>query len=361
MVAMFWVWNLKQVGHFGSILAVGVGMFVYNLAHTLWRVPRWSVVASGITSALVWLTAGVLAGLAIAAAKCTYESTELTGGPVVVGVVGGLRTLAGYLGRFDALALMHAHAHLGMVGFFVMMIVAVSYKLLPMFALSDLQNHRRARGSVWLLNVGLAVLFFALAVRSPWRLVGAGLVIAGLAVYGAEIRAVLRARKRRVLDWGLKYFLTALTVLAPVATLGVLLAWPGLPATPLTTQLESVYAFLALMGVIGFSIIGLLHKIIPFLIWYRAYSPHVGRCRVPSFGELYRERLQVAGYWFYIAGLVVTSVGTALGEAWEVRLGCSLLAASLLAFAVNVISMLDHLFRPRLEPLTELRVTQTKP
>src|SRR6478735_2368724 len=54
MVAMFNVWNMKQVGHIGSVLAVGVGLFVYNMARTLWRVPKWSVVATAITAALIW-------------------------------------------------------------------------------------------------------------------------------------------------------------------------------------------------------------------------------------------------------------------------------------------------------------------
>ena len=30
MVWMFWTWNMKQVGHFGSILGVGVLLFIYN-------------------------------------------------------------------------------------------------------------------------------------------------------------------------------------------------------------------------------------------------------------------------------------------------------------------------------------------
>ena len=50
MVAMFNVWNMKQVGHFGSALALGVGLFVYNMARMLWRVPKWNVVATAITA-----------------------------------------------------------------------------------------------------------------------------------------------------------------------------------------------------------------------------------------------------------------------------------------------------------------------
>ncbi|MBK8001746.1 MAG: hypothetical protein IPK15_24345 [Verrucomicrobia bacterium] len=70
MVMMFLVWDMKQVGHFGSVLATGVGLFVYNLARTLARIPRWNVVAIGIASSLVWLSLTILAGLYLAAAKC---------------------------------------------------------------------------------------------------------------------------------------------------------------------------------------------------------------------------------------------------------------------------------------------------
>ncbi len=76
MVWMFWTWDMKHVGHFGWVLAVGVGLFVYNIARTLLRVPRWNVIATAVASALAWLSLAVLAGLMIAAGKCSYESTS---------------------------------------------------------------------------------------------------------------------------------------------------------------------------------------------------------------------------------------------------------------------------------------------
>lgn len=356
MVVMFWIWNLKQVGHFGSLLALGVALFLYNLVRTLARVPRWNVVATGIASAGGWLAAVVLLGLGVAAAKCTYDSPALPGGAVVATMVGGLRAVAGCLNRFDALALMHAHAHLGVVGFFVMMIVAVSYKLLPMFALSELQSPRRAGTAVLLLNLGLAGLAVAIALRSPWKLAFAALLASGLVLYGLEVRAMLRARKRRTLDWGLKSFLTALALLIPTTALGLILAWPGLPATLFTTQLETVYALLGLLGVVGFAIIGFLHKIVPFLVWYAVYSPHVGRHQVPSLADLYRERLQVAGYVLHLAALALTLAGTASGDATLVRWGVAGLTLALLTFFANVALMLSHFVRPQLQPLAPVTV-----
>jgi Cytochrome C and Quinol oxidase polypeptide I len=351
MVWMFWTWNLKQVGHFGSILAVGVVLFVYNLVRTLARVPRWNVVASGVASALAWLSLTVLAGLAIAAGKCSYESTGVPGPGSAAGpLLRGLRSVAGFVAHFDALNAMHAHAHLGVVGIFLMMIVGVSYKLVPMFTLSEVQSPRRAALSVLLLNGGLAGSFFAILVHSRFKFLCALVIVAGLVLYGIEIIAIVRARKRRTLDWGLKYFLTAMALLGPLSGLGLVLAWPGLPLTALTGQLENAYGFLALLGVVSFAIIGMLYKIVPFLAWYAAYSKRIGLGPVPSLAELYSSSVQIAGYWTYVAGLGVTTVGIILGSANGVHYGCVLLALSLLVFMVNIVKILSHLVRPVTAP-----------
>src|ERR1041385_6980041 len=99
MVWMFWIWDMKQVGHFGSAVAFGMFLFVYNIARTLRRSPHRNAVWLGIASALMWLTVTALAGLYAACAKCWDFSP------------------------FNPLSQMHAHAHLGVLGFFVMMIV----------------------------------------------------------------------------------------------------------------------------------------------------------------------------------------------------------------------------------------------
>ena len=326
MVAMFLLGNMKQVGHFGSAVAIGVGLFVYNLWRTLARIPRWNVVAFGIASSLFWLSLTILAGLYLAAAKCWSFSP------------------------FEPLAQMHAHAHLGGLGFFVMMIVAVSFKLVPMFTLSEVQNARRAGWSLALLNVGLAGVFVTILISSPWKLAFAFGVLGGLALYGLEIAAILRARKRPYLDWGIKYFLTAIALLAPVSALGIVLASPGLPATELTLQLETAYGFLAFIGVVTFAILGMLYKVVPFLVWYASYSKAIGRSKVPSLADLYSHPLQAAGYWLFLAGLLLTSIATALGHGMCVRAGCLLLLASVAVFIVNIGKILSHLVRPRLEP-----------
>jgi hypothetical protein len=336
MVVMFGLENMKQVGHFGSIVAIGVGLFAYNLARTLARIPRWNVVAAGLVSALVWLSLTILAGLYLTAAKCWSFSP------------------------FEPLAQMHAHAHLGGLGFFIMILVSVSFKLVPMFTLGEIQSIRRAGWSLALLNTGLGGVFATILLSSPWKIIFALVVAAGLSVYGWEIIAILRARKRSNLDWGMRYFLTALLLLAPVLVLGVVLAWPGLPATDLTLQLETTYGFLALIGVITFAVLGMLYKVIPFLVWYSSYSKAIGRSKVPALADLYSHALQAAGYWTFLVGLLLTSVATALGHASCVRTGCIVLLASVAIFVVNIGKVLGHLLQPRLEPLVYKLVPQAR-
>jgi hypothetical protein len=352
MVWMFWRWDMKQVGHFGSALAAGAGLLVFNLARTLRRVPKWNVTATAVTAALGWISLAIILGLAVAAAKCAYESTTgLATAEGVRQVVGGLRAVAGFMAQFDAIATMHAHAHLGTVGFFTMLIVGVSYKLIPMFTLSELQSKRRAIASIALLNVGLLGLFVTILLRSPWKLAFALVLVMALILYATEIRAILRARKRNALDWGIKYFLTAIALLGPVAVLSLVLSWPGVPLNAFTGQLENLYGFLGLIGVVALAIMGMLYKIIPFLVWFGVYSPHVGRAQVPALADMYSPGWQALGYWSFLGGLLVAGGGIVLDNETVIRLGGGLLTVAAITLAVNVARMISHFVKPVLTPL----------
>lgn len=352
MVWMFNIWNMKQVGHFGSVLAVGVGLFVYNMARTLWRVPKWNFVATAISAALIWFSLTIFAGLSIAAAKCVYEATEgLATAEGVKQVVGGLRIVAGIVSKFEAISAMHAHAHLGVVGFFVLLIVGVSYRLIPMFTLTEVQSKRRAALSILLLNIGLAGSVVTILLRSPLKFGFAMIAVSGLAIFGWELRAMLRARKRRVLDWGLKTFLIAVALLIPTCLIALTLSWPQAPMNQFFSLLENVYGFLGLLGVVTLAILGMQHKILPFLVWFGVYSPHVGRAQLPLTSQLVSERAQLIGLVAYLAGLGVISVAILRESELGVRVGGVCLFASLLCFGWNAAQVLSHFRRPQIKPL----------
>jgi len=116
--------------------------------------------------------------------------------------------------------------------------------------------------------------------------------------------------------------------------------------------LENLYGFLGLIGMVSFAIIGMLYKIIPFLVWYGVYSKKVGLAKIPTLADLYSERVQMAGYFAFVFGLAGASAGILAGNALALRLGARLLAASVGTLWLNLIRMLAHFFRPQIQPLT---------
>ena len=352
MVCMFRRWNMKQVGHFGSVFVMGVAIFAYNLARTLARAPKWNVVTGAIASALGWISFTVIAGLSIAAGKCVYESDDVLSASSPVGaIIHGLRHVGLFMSHFDAIGAMHAHAHLGVIGFFTLLLVGVSYKLVPMFTISEIQNRRRAVASILLLNVGLAGFFVAILLRSPWKIGATLVVIFALALYAGELAAIMRARKRRPLDGGIQCFLTAVALLMPLAVVALILSWPGLPLNTFTGQLENAYGFLGLLGFVTLAIIGMLYKIVPFLVWFGCYGRRLGREKVPTLAEMYSTRLQTVGYWSHLASLVVTTIAILASSPVTVRWGCGLLALSVATLALNIGTLLTHFFRSATKPL----------
>jgi hypothetical protein len=206
--------------------------------------------------------------------------------------------------------------------------------------------------------LGLAGSFVTILLRSPWKLAFSLVVVLALALYALELRAILRARKRRALDWGVKSFLTAVGLLVPLSLIALVLSWPNLPMNGWTMQLENVYGFLGLAGVVSFAIIGMLYKIVPFLVWFGIYSQHIGRAQVPALAEMYSPRLQIIGYWIFLAGMLATLVSMEFSNAAGVRGGCIVLVAALAVFGINIGQMLKHYVRPQLKPLPKLPVTR---
>ena len=111
-------------------------------------------------------------------------------------------------------------------------------------------------------------------------LVAAGAVAVAVAL-GVHVRWVVgfaRRRKRPTLDWGLRFVLTGTACLVPLGALGLALAL-GVGSGP---RVALAYAVLALGGWVSLTIVGMMLKIVPFLVWYRVYAPRAGREPVPT-------------------------------------------------------------------------------
>ena len=142
--------------------------------------------------------------------------------------------------------------------------------------------------------------------------------------------------------------LTAAAFLVPTAGLGLALAldWLSGPRAALT------YAALLLGGWISLTIMGMMLKIVPFLVWYRVYAPRAGRHPIPTLAQLSWPTAEGTAYALLVAGVACLAAALALGDATTIRAAGIVLALGAVAFAAALARVLRHLASSQDAPVT---------
>ena len=323
MVVSFWYWDMAQVGHFGTIVAIGVGLYTRVLWVTVRRAQRPGLIATSLLVSSVWLVLTVLMGLTFAANRFWYFL------PV------------------DPLPLLRMHAHAGLAGFFVTLLQGVSFQLVPMFTLGEVRDWRWATRGFWISQLALPALLLSLLLRSAWTASILGAVfLAGMLCSAIALRQVLATRKKRTFGPGVGAFLGGAALLLAAGGLGLALVWPG-------SQLGSegggfsamVYGLLVVFGGLLPCFTGMMGKIVPFLTWMRAYGPRVGREPIPAASALGLTWVERAGLALQFLAVAPLAVGAwQLSSSW-VFAGACVLTLGVGLFLVNQLWILRHLWR----------------
>ena len=245
--------------------------------------------------------------------------------------------------RFSHLELMKVHAHLGLIGWTLMLIMGVGSVLIPMFFLSHQLNKRKLKLAYVATNLGLllyaAHLIPHLALLST---IGFMVVGVGLAGFLSFVYEAYKKRARKKLDVGLKH--TVVSMLLSV--LPILLAVLILPSLKLQSQMlfrvSVLYGVSIIIGFVSSLILGQFYKTLPFIIWLWRYQGYVGKFRTPLPKDLYSEKLLKLQYFLYNLSIVLLVLGYISGWEWIVRGGTLALLATALVFNANVFKMFFH-------------------
>ena len=328
MVFSFARWDMALLGHFGCFFAVGTTLFAVNVWKTVRRSAQRDVVAWSLALAAGWLLLTVLVGLLLSANRFWHFIP------------------------LDPLALLRAHAHLGLAGFFLTLLQGVTFRLIPMFTLGEVRDWRPARRGLWLSQLGLLGLAPALAwTHGRVAALCGALVLAGLIASARALAQTLATRKKRVFDPGIRGFLAGGGVLLGAAFTGVLLAWPSTPGGSAPGGFSAMtYAVLVFVGGLLPVFTGMMGKILPFLTWMRAYGPLVGRVPTPAAGALTKPRLESAALVLQALAVLPLLAGVWNSCATSLTVGAWVLAAGIALFLANMIGVLNHLRRPAATP-----------
>jgi hypothetical protein len=94
---------------------------------------------------------------------------------------------------------------------------------------------------------------------------------------------------------------------------------------------------------VSLTIVGMMLKIVPFLVWYRVYGPRAGKAPVPTLAQLSWPRVEGVAYGLLTAAFVLLPAAVAVGQVVWIRAAGAVLFLGALAFAASLVRVLQHL------------------
>ncbi len=318
MVAHFWIGSWAGLACAAALMGLAVSMHFINVAASLRRVDRWTFTACLVALGQVGLAITVLFGTALA---MNHVWPFLPG---------------------ELFPTLHAHVHLALAWWIAPMLIGVSARVFPMFLLSPEPQGWPGPVQLYGLLLGAPVLVVGLVAAPALVAPGALALAAAAAGHVVWVIAMARGRRRAGLDWGLRFILTASGFLPLGTALGLALAL-DLMSGP---RIALAYAVLLLGGWVSLSIVGMMLKIVPFLVWYRVYSPLVGRRPVPVLAELGWPAAEGMAWALLTAGFLSLAGAAAAENASWIAASGAILALGSLSFAATLGRVLSHLTAP---------------
>jgi hypothetical protein len=306
----------------GVLISAGVGLLTQSVWRTFSGAKRRDAIAWSFPLSVSWLGVTVAVGVALALNR---RWPYLPPSPVT---------------------LLHAHAHLGLAGFFLTLLQGATFQLVPMFTLGELRRPRLVAAGLIVTQAGMPVLVGGMLFQSRGVILGGATLFAlGVAFSGIALAATLRARRKRNLEPGVLAFLVGVVLLAFSIFGGASLLFA--PAGALSLRGGFAYGVVVIGGGLALGLLGMLCKIIPFLIWMNAYGQRIGRQKVPSATALASPVLERTWLVLHLVALPLLVVATLTGSHAGAAAGAWLYAFGIAVFLVNAFRVVSHAWHPQ--------------
>jgi hypothetical protein len=291
-------------------------------------------IVSGLSGAPV--TTAVKLHIALAWANLALAATA--------GMLLGLDKVYHFLPGF-VLSNVFAHAHLAAIGWAVMMVVGVGYRLLPMVILAKAPSGRSLFVSAALLELGVLALFSGLVLRAWWVPIGGLLILSGIGSFAAHVAVMLRDRRRGPaeappVDYAVLHAAAAGVSLVVACGFGMFL----LVAHPSDAALRVALAYgvLGLVGFLGQMVTAMEAKLLPMLAWYHALANGGFReAPAPPYAMADR-RLQHGVFLGWVFAVPAVASGLALNAIPLLTAGAWTLFAAVVLGSLNNALVMTH-------------------
>lgn len=320
LVGAFYFFNMGWPAKWGALLInAGVLVFLINVAMSIIQSKKKNIQAIFMLTAAGWLTfTTVLGGLLV----CNFSEQLLPK---------------------DSLHYLSLHAHIGIVGWFLLLVTGVGSRLIPMFLISKYENPKMLLGIYWLINSGLAVFIFIFLNTVPlWLyMIPVIFITMGIVLFGIFCRKAYLVRIRRQIDEEMKISLLAVVMmiipLLFLVTIIILLLFFSA-----NIKLVLAYGFTIFFGWLTAIILGMTFKTLPFIIWNKIYHSKAGTGKTPNPKDLFSNRIFHTMAICFIIGFVCFAIGIVCTNGLTTKTGAALLLSCAFLYNLNVFKLLFH-------------------
>lgn len=318
LVSGFYLFNTGLILQSGAILInASVICYFLNVIASIGESKKYNVHAFFIATASLWLFSTTFFGLLLV---FNFSRSWLPE---------------------NSLEYLSLHAHLGLAGWFLLVIIGVASRLIPMFLISKYSNPKTLWWIFALINTAL-LSFIVLKTSGAYPKLYYSpffLVLIALILFGNYCYRAYKTRIRKHVDEQMKISLLSVGML--VLPLLSLLAIISFITEDSTSNLVLLYGFCIFFGWISAIILGMTFKTLPFIIWNKVY--HIRATgKTPAPKELFSENLFKFMGLFYLSGFILFIAGILLLNDLLLKSGAALLLASALVYVINVLKTVFH-------------------
>ena len=262
---------------------------------------------------------------------------------LAVAVMVGICTGSGHVAEYDALAGIawtDIHLSWALLGWVGLMFIGVGYQVVPMFQLTPAYPKALMKwlgGGIFSLLLLYVVSQMLLPEVSEIVLL---LLLLCFVLFAVVTLKLQKQRRRRVPDVTLDYWkLGMVSVFVAVALWLIRLP---LVDHGIAASLELAIGIVVLIGVITSLVIGMIYKIIPFLLWFHLQSRLDEYVRLPSMKEMLPDAPARRQLHVHVSALLLLLATAFLPFAWLFYPAVLLFAASNVMMGLNVLAALRY-------------------
>lgn len=233
------------------------------------------------------------------------------------------------------------HAHMGLAGWFLLLIIGVASRLIPMFLISKYSSPLTLWWIFALINIALLIFIFLKTTGAYPNLYYSPfiLVLIALVLFGNYNYKAYKERIRKHVDEQMKISLisVAMLILPLLSLLGVIYFIKE-DSKP---NIVLLYGFCIFFGWITALIMGMTFKTLPFIIWNKIYHTRaLGKTPAPK--ELFSENLFNIMGLLYLIGFIIFVAGILLLNDLILKAGAATLLAAAIFYVINAIKTMFH-------------------